>query len=120
MAVLAPIAVGPRDLRRWHKTTDRAFYDRPRVASGADEVVFLDGDGRVTEGSFTNVFVERGGVLLTPPAALGLIPGVLRAELLADGRAREAELTPADLAHGFHLGNAARGLMKARLAKSAP
>ena len=116
-AALAPIAVDARDLRRWHKTTDRAFYDRPRQASGADEVVFLDADGRVTEGSFTNVFVERDGTLLTPPASLGLIPGVLRAELLATGRAREADLTPADLAHGFHLGNAARGLMAARLRK---
>ena len=111
---LAPIDPAAGDLRRRHKTTDRAFYDDPRGASGADEVVFVD-DGRVTEGSVTSVFVERGGRLLTPPAELGLLPGVLRAELIDHGRAAEAELTPADLIGGFWLGNSLRGLIRAEL-----
>ena len=113
-AALAPMSVPATDLRRAHKTTDRAFYDRPRRASGADEVVFVAG-GRITEGSITSVFVERGGRLLTPPLSTGLIPGVLRAELLADGRAVEHELSPGDLAKGFWLGNSVRGLTRARL-----
>jgi para-aminobenzoate synthetase/4-amino-4-deoxychorismate lyase len=41
---------------------------------------------------------------------------VLRAELLETGRAREAVLRPDDLAGGFLLGNALRGLMPATLA----
>ena len=73
-------------------------------------------DGLVTEGSYTSVFVERDGMLLTPPTELGLLPGILRGELLAEGRAREAELTLADLANGFFIGNALRGLIPARLA----
>ena len=72
-------------------------------------------DELVTEGSYTNVFVERGGKLLTPAASLGLLPGVLRAELLDEGRAEEAELTLADLADGFFIGNGLRGLIPARL-----
>jgi para-aminobenzoate synthetase/4-amino-4-deoxychorismate lyase len=40
----------------------------------------------------------------------------LRAELLQSGRAAEAELTVADLADGFLLGNSLRGLFPARLA----
>ena len=72
-------------------------------------------DGLVTEGSVTNVFVERDGKLLTPPAALGLLPGILRGELLAEGRALEAELTLDDLAAGFFIGNGLRGLLPARL-----
>jgi para-aminobenzoate synthetase/4-amino-4-deoxychorismate lyase len=72
-------------------------------------------DGLVTEGSFTNVFVEREGVLLTPPARLGLLPGVLREYLIEKGQAREAELTLGDLADGFQLGNAVRGLFAAEL-----
>ena len=72
-------------------------------------------DGLVTEGSFTNIFVERGGKLLTPSASLGLLPGVLRRKLIEEGRAREAELTLADLADGFLIGNATRGLIPARL-----
>ncbi|MBV8972516.1 MAG: aminodeoxychorismate synthase component I [Sphingomonadaceae bacterium] len=111
---LAPLPVATDDWRLRHKTDDRAFYDAARAASGTDEVVFVTADGAITEGSFTNVFVARGGVLLTP-AAGALLPGVLRADLLARGDAREARLTAADLADGFFIGNALRGLMPARL-----
>jgi para-aminobenzoate synthetase/4-amino-4-deoxychorismate lyase len=69
----------------------------------------------VTEGSFTNIFVERDGVLLTPPASLGLLPGVLRRAYLMRGDAREATLTLDDLSGGFLIGNAVRGLMRAVL-----
>jgi para-aminobenzoate synthetase/4-amino-4-deoxychorismate lyase len=79
--------------------------------------VFVREDGLVTEGSVTNVFVERNGALLTPPTSLGLLPGILRGELLAEGRAVEAELTLDDLADGFFIGNGLRGLMPARLAR---
>ena len=79
-------------------------------------MVFVDPDGFLTEGSFTNVFVERGGQLLTPPLSRGLLPGVLRAEMIDSGQAVEADLTAADLAGGFFIGNALRGLMPAILA----
>ena len=58
---------------------------------------------------------EREGKLVTPPAALGLLPGVLRRSLIEEGRAAEAELRPEDLQNGFFIGNALRGLMPARL-----
>ncbi|TFU03852.1 aminodeoxychorismate synthase component I [Polymorphobacter arshaanensis] len=112
---LAPLPVAPTDWRLFHKTTDRAFYDDARRASGAFEVLFVRPDGHITEGSFTNVFVERDGVLLTPRGAEGLLPGILRAELLDSGRAVEADLTIGDLEHGFLVGNALRGLIPARL-----
>ena len=91
------------------------FTTTARAASGAFEIVFADPEGFLTEGSFTSLFVERGGTLLTPPLARGLLPGVLRARLLDEGRAKEADLTEADLADGFLIGNAVRGLVRARL-----
>jgi len=126
MPAVAPmtVALGPQpldsgDWRLWHKSGDRAFYDDARKAGGADELLFITPDGRLTEGSFTSLFVEQGGRLLTPPAHLGLLPGVLRAELLESGMAVEAELRVADLADGFLLGNSLRGLIPARLAPAA-
>ena len=77
--------------------------------------LLVQDDGLVTEGSWTSVFVERDGVLATPPRAIGLLPGVLRDSLIAEGRAVEAELTLDDLENGFWIGNAVRGLMRARL-----
>lgn len=113
-----PLPVDPGDWRLRHKTTDRAFYDAARTvaqSAGADEALLLRDDGLLTEGSFTTLFVERDGALLTPPVALGLLPGVLRRSLIEQGRAREAELTLDDLADGFLIGNSVRGLMRARL-----
>jgi para-aminobenzoate synthetase / 4-amino-4-deoxychorismate lyase len=113
---VVPLPVAPADYRLRHKTSDRGFYDNARRVAGTAEVVFGHPDGVVTEGSWTSLFVERDGRLLTPPLARGLLPGVLRAELLASGRAVEADLRREDLAGGFLLGNALRGLMPARLA----
>ncbi|MEQ1724914.1 MAG: aminodeoxychorismate synthase component I [Sphingopyxis sp.] len=113
---MAALPVRSDDFRLSHKTSNRAFYDDARVASGAFEVVFTTPEGRVTEGSFTNIFVSRDGMLLTPPLTLGLLPGVLRAELIASGKAREAELTVDELEDGFFIGNALRGLIGATMA----
>ncbi len=100
-----------------HKTTDRVFYDRAREDFGCAEVVFIDQDGFVTEGSFTNVFVERDGKLVTPPLVRGLLPGILRRKLLETGEAVEGDLTVEDLSGGFFIGNSVRGLIAATLAR---
>lgn len=103
--------VAPRDFRLGHKTTDRRPW--PRVA-GAWETVYVDADGYLTEGSITSLFVPGDeGILRTPPLSRGILPGVLRAELIASGRAVEADLRPEDLRQGFQLGNAVRGLVSA-------
>ena len=110
-----PLPVAADDYRLRFKTTDRGFYDEARRRGGGDEVVFVDEAGFVTEGSFTSIFVERDDVLLTPALHRGLLPGVLRAKLLDEGLAEEAELRPEDLRDGFFLGNMLRGLMRAAL-----
>ncbi|MBM3594435.1 MAG: aminodeoxychorismate synthase component I [Alphaproteobacteria bacterium] len=112
------LPVDASDWRLRHKTSDRWFYEAGLEAAreaGAGEALFVREDGLVTEGCYNSVFVERDGVLLTPPARLGLLPGVLRRSLLDEGRACEAELTLSDLAGGFLVGNALRGLRKAEL-----
>ncbi len=112
------LPVDPGDWRLRHKTSDRSFYNAALAAArkaGADEALLLRDDGLITEGSFTNVFALRGGKLLTPPARMGLLPGILRRRLIEQGRAEEAELTLADLESGFFIGNALRGLMPAQL-----
>lgn len=114
---LTPRPVDAHDIRLHHKTSDRSFYDAALAASGTFETLLVDDAGRITEGCFTSVFVERDDMLLTPPLSLGLLPGVLRAEMIATGRAREAELRAADLADGGFIGNALRGLIPFTLAR---
>ncbi len=104
-----------------HKTTRRELYDREwqhyGERRGTDEVIYLNERGELAEGSRTTIFVERDGKLLTPPLSAGLLPGTLRADLLASGRAVEARLTLDDLAaaDAFWLGNSVRGLIRAEL-----
>ncbi len=104
-----------RDPLLRHKTTRRALYEDALAASAADEVIFLNERDEVCEGARANIFVKRDGALLTPPLECGLLPGVLRAHLLAQGRARGKILRLADLAEDFLIGNSLRGLLRAQL-----
>lgn len=107
-----PAARDGRLLRFSHG--DMALRDtalRSVAEAGAAEGILVDAGDAPIRGSFTDIFVERGGRLLTPPAGRG----VLRRSLLDAGRAVAAPLTPDDLVHGFFIGNALRGLMPAVL-----
>ena len=112
---VVPLPVSNDDFRLRHKITDRAFYDNARKSRpDCDEVIFVGADGRLTEGSISALFVERGDTLLTPRLETGLLPSVLRGELIASGKANEADLTVADLDDGFYVGNSVRGLIQAK------
>jgi para-aminobenzoate synthetase/4-amino-4-deoxychorismate lyase len=111
--------VDSSDLFLFHKTTRRELYDREwqeyADRLGTDEVIYLNERGELAEGSRTTIFIERDGKLLTPQLSAGLLPGTLRAELIAEGKAQEAVLTLADLksADVVFLGNSVRGLVPA-------
>jgi branched-chain amino acid aminotransferase len=50
--------------------------------AGAEEALFVDPEGRVLEGSTSNVFAVIGGKLVTPPESLGILAGITRAYLM--------------------------------------
>lgn len=117
--VISPTRLDSADPFLFHKTTRRELYDQEwkhySETHGADEVIYLNEKGELAEGSRTNIFVARDGQLFTPPLPSGLLPGVLRADLMASGRAEEAVLTLDDLetADEVFLGNSVRGLVRA-------
>ena len=45
---------------------------------GADEAIVANTHGNLCEGTATNVFVERGGEIVTPPLASGCLAGITR------------------------------------------
>jgi 4-amino-4-deoxychorismate lyase len=49
---------------------------------GAEEAIFVDGEGIVLEGTVTNVWWRAGDTLRTPALELGILAGVTRAALL--------------------------------------
>ena len=66
-----------------YKTTARSAYD-VHIASSEDafDILLWNERNEVTEFTRGNVVVSLDGKLLTPPLGCGLLPGVLRAELL--------------------------------------
>lgn len=110
-----------RDRMLRHKTSQRIFYDgeRERIhqLTGCKEVLFFNEREELCEGSFTNVFLVKNGKMVTPALRSGLLPGVLRKTLLANGDAVAKTLTLKDLelADEVFVGNSVRGLIPARL-----
>ena len=103
---LSGIRVDKQNVFLRHKTTHRPEYDQARRVAeenGWFDALLLNGDGQVTEGSITNVFIRRDGVWTTPPLSCGLLHGTARAQFMserhaADGRqVREAPILLVDL-----------------------
>ncbi len=103
------------------KTTRREVYEAARAeypASEVDEVLMLNENDEVCEGTITSVFLDDGsGLLRTPPISCGLLAGVLRTELICQRKARVGRISLADIAGGrLYMGNSLRGLIPAVLA----
>jgi len=61
-------------------------------AHGASEALFANTEGRLCEGTGSNVFVVLGGRLLTPPLEAGPLAGITRALVIEWAGAQEADL----------------------------
>jgi para-aminobenzoate synthetase/4-amino-4-deoxychorismate lyase len=113
---LAPEQTDAADRFYFHKTTNRALYTQAFKAAqqaGFDDFLFLNRDGQVTESAVGNIFVEKAGVLFTPPVACGLLAGVYRRHMMETRKdVAERVLYPEDLkaADRVYLSNAVRGL----------
>jgi para-aminobenzoate synthetase/4-amino-4-deoxychorismate lyase len=82
----------------YHKTTRRTLYDdQLRTHPDCYDCIFLNERDEVTEGSYNTIVISLKGELLTPALDCGLLPGVLREDLLEVGATREAVLTLDDL-----------------------
>lgn len=105
-----------------HKTSRRDAYLCARseyAPAEADEVLLANERGELCEGTITNIFADFGdGALATPRLECGLLPGILRGELLDQGEAVETVFGFGDLekARALFVGNSLRGLIPAVIA----
>ena len=105
-----------------NKTTAREHYDsawREAERRGGFDALFVNERGEVTEGGRTSLFAKIDGRWCTPPLSSGVLPGVMRARLLADPQwgAVEALLRPDQIqqADALVVVNALRGVLRAAL-----
>jgi branched-chain amino acid aminotransferase len=75
-----PVPIKSLDYRIFRQSLQKAR------AAGCDEALLLNRKGELIEGSRTNIFLVKDGVLLTPPAAGGCLPGITRQAVLDRAR----------------------------------
>nr|HPN37629.1 aminotransferase class IV [Melioribacteraceae bacterium] len=70
---------------QYFKTTLRSLYNNELIKykkRGFSEVLFLNENNLIAEGSFTNIFINKEGKLTTPQISNGLLNGIYRQKLL--------------------------------------
>lgn len=115
--LLAPRRTDPADAFLFHKTTHRQAYDSDLQEArklGYFDLIYLNTQGELTEGSITNIIMEIDGRWYTPPLACGLLPGIWRARLLEEEKVQEQVLTLDALrsANRVVVGNSVRGAVE--------
>lgn len=56
------------------------------ITLGYPEVIMLNQNGYVTEGTGDNIFMVKNGKIITPPAYLGILPGITRNSVIEMAR----------------------------------
>ena len=87
----------------WRRTDDNAIPARGKITgayvngalakseaqlNGYDEAIVLTQDGHVSEGSAENLFIVKGGRLITPPITDNILEGITRRRLMQMARER--------------------------------
>ncbi len=85
----------------WRRTDDNAIPARGKITgayvngalakseaqlNGFDEAIVLTADGHVSEGSAENLFIVKGGELITPPVTDNILEGITRRRLMGIAR----------------------------------
>ena len=108
---------GIKHLNRLEQVLARREWDDPRIAEG----LMVDQSGRLIGGTMSNLFVFRGGALVTPSLQRCGIAGTVRARVLAQAAILGLSVVEADLsideietADGAFLTNALVGVWPIR------
>jgi len=99
--IISKKIVNTQNKCQYFKTTNRKIYNSELMKykrKGFDEVIFLNEKGEVAEGSFTNIFIKKNDIFLTPPIKSGILSGVYRKYFLQkEINAKEMKLSIQDL-----------------------
>jgi para-aminobenzoate synthetase/4-amino-4-deoxychorismate lyase len=110
---LSSVRVHSGDVFLYHKTTHRGIYEQARKECDEQtDAILINERGEITETTIMNIAVFRDGRWITPQMSCGLLPGVMREELIArgeivEGVIRANELRPEESIRCF---NALRGM----------
>jgi len=106
----------------WHYKSNRTVDMqglKTAEEAGLFDFINVDADGYVLDGCRSNVYIQAGDELFTPPLKVGVLAGVYREFLIKQGKARERNITRDELfaADKVFLSNSLIGLALAELGK---
>lgn len=116
--VISEKRVNSRDKFQYFKTTNRELYNKEFLKYkkiGYDEVIFLNENDVITEGSYTNIFIVKQKEIITPPINAGILNGIYRKQLLKNNKEiKEQNITIDDIkqAHEVFVCNSVRKKIK--------
>jgi len=67
------------------------------IHAGADDAIMLDWRGYVCEGTGDNIFIFKGGALITPPLYAGILPGITRHTIIEIAKRLGMEVLERDI-----------------------
>ena len=79
--ILSDKTVSTENKFQYFKTTNRNLYDsehKEYYEKGFFDVIFINEKRQIAEGAITNIFINKNGMLYTPPLSSGILPGVYR------------------------------------------
>lgn len=79
--ILSSNRINSRNKFQYFKTTNRKLYDEEYKyfrSKGFFDVIYLNENDDVAEGSITNIFIKKGEVIITPSLQCGILPGIYR------------------------------------------
>lgn len=95
-----------------HKTNFRAWYDF--ILDDYFDIIFYNEKGEITEGTRSNIVIQLGGELYTPPIKCGILNGCYRQYLIDNKKISEKILYKKDLenAEKIYCINSVRGMVE--------
>jgi para-aminobenzoate synthetase / 4-amino-4-deoxychorismate lyase len=81
VVIISQNKINSTDKFRYFKTTNRKLYDDESAgfsAKGFYELIYLNEEEELAEGSRTNIFILKGTSWFTPPLDSGALPGIYR------------------------------------------
>ena len=101
------------DLLRFHKSDPRPWLAdvAEPVTVGADDWLFMNSRGEITESTIANLVIRMGSRWITPAVNSGLLAGTYRRRLISTGVLQEQVVTPRMLQTATEIGliNSVRG-----------
>ncbi|UDQ96498.1 bifunctional anthranilate synthase component I family protein/class IV aminotransferase [Lentisphaerota bacterium WC36G] len=114
---LYPRAIDSQNIFLHHKTSMRKFYDieySQTVSEGFHEVIFFNENNYITEGTISNIFIQKNNQWYTPHRDCGLLNGIMREKLIKKLQAQQSLLTIKDLQNSSEIiiCNSLRGIAR--------